>query len=132
MFGRSKKLMPSVTYLAEGSDFQGNLRVQGGLRVDGAVRGTVEVNGDLEISATGSIEGPEVKAGNIIIHGTVKASIVAEGSLTLTRTSRLEGDVVVSALNIEAGAFYVGHIVTKDANLLPVAPPIPKLVGRSE
>ncbi|TAD79166.1 MAG: polymer-forming cytoskeletal protein [Oscillatoriales cyanobacterium] len=132
MFGRSKKTVASITYLAEGSDFQGNLRVQGGLRVDGLVRGTVEVNGDLEVSASGGIEGPEVKAGNIIVHGSIKASIVAEGSLTLTRTSRLEGDVVASALNIEAGAFYVGHIVTKDANLLPVAPPMPKLVGRSE
>lgn len=136
MFGRKKPTPTSnVTYLAEGSDFQGNLRVKGGLRVDGTVRGTVSVEEDLEVSEAGNIEGPEIKARNIIIRGSVKASVVANGNLTLARTARLEGDVVASALNIEAGAFYVGHIVTKDAPstaALPATPPVPKLVGRSE
>ena len=137
MFGRKKPtpVNSNITYLAEGSDFQGNLRVRGGLRVDGTVRGTVSAEEDLEVSESGNIEGPEIKARNIVIRGVVKASVVANGDLTLTRTARLEGDVVASALNIEAGAFYVGHIVTKDAQppaALPSTPPVPKLVGRSE
>ncbi len=103
--------------------------------MDGGVRGTVSTEEDLEVSESGSIEGPEIKARNIIIRGSVKASVVANGDLTLARTARLEGDVVASALNIEAGAFYVGHIVTKDAQsttALPATPSVPKLVGRSE
>ena len=139
MFGRKKPApvtnsSKNVTYLAEGSDFQGNLRVKGGLRIDGAVRGTVSAEEDLEVSESGNIEGPEIKARDIVIRGAVKSSVVANGSLTLARTARLEGDVVASALNIEAGAFYVGHIVTKDAQpaALPSTPAVPKLVGRSE
>lgn len=121
-----------VTYLAEGSEFQGTLKVRGGLRIDGIVRGTVEVEGDLEVAPSGLIEGPDVKARSIIIRGTVKSNIVADETLSLTRTARLEGDLVASAINIEAGAFYVGHIVTKDAKALPAVPTVPKLVGRSE
>ena len=136
MFGRKKPApVSNMTYLAAGSDFQGNLRVKGGLRGEGSVRGTVSTEEDLEVSESGSIEGPENKARNIVIRGSVNASVVANGDLTLARTARLEGDVVASALNIEAGAFYVGHIVTKDAQpttALPSTPPVPKLVGRSE
>lgn len=132
MFGKKKSIGP-ITYLAEGSEFQGTLRSREGLRVDGTVRGTVEVEGDIEIWNTGSVEGPEMRGRNILIHGSVKASVVAEGNLTLTRTARLEGDVVANALHVEAGAFYVGHIVTKDAKALPVAQSAtPRLLGRSE
>lgn len=132
MFKR-KTTPTNVTYLAEGSCFQGTLTTAGGLRIDGNVRGTVEVGGDLEVSATGSIEGPEVKAGNIIVHGNIKANVVAEGTLGLSRTARLEGDAIAAALNIEMGAFYVGHIVTQnEPAALPASPTVPKLMGRSD
>jgi cytoskeletal protein CcmA (bactofilin family) len=133
MFKR-KQTLPNVTYLAEGSNFQGNLRTEGGLRIDGQVHGTVEVGGDLEVSATGTIEGPEVKAHNIFLQGAVKGNVIASGTLSLSRTARLEGDVIAASLNIEMGAFYVGHIVTQNEPppALPSAPAFPKLVGRSD
>lgn len=118
MFSKSKP-GSSLTYLAANSEFQGNMHVEGNLRVDGVVHGTVEVRGDMEISSTGLVEGPEVRARNLLVHGVIKARVVAEGRLTLSKTARLEGDVVANALDIEAGAFYVGYIETGDAKMLP-------------
>jgi cytoskeletal protein CcmA (bactofilin family) len=131
MFSKTKPTS-SLTYLAANSEFQGNLHVEGNLRIDGVVHGTVEVRGDLEISSTGLIEGPEVRARNLLVHGVLKARVVAEGRLTLSRSARLEGDVVANALDIEAGAFYVGYIEAGDAKILPGIPGRPELMASQE
>ncbi|MBW4522564.1 MAG: polymer-forming cytoskeletal protein [Scytolyngbya sp. HA4215-MV1] len=125
------KILP--TYLAASSEFQGTLHVEGNLLVDGIVHGTVEVRGDMEISENGLVEGPEVRARNLVVHGVLKARVLVDGKLTLTNTARLEGDVVASALGIEPGAFYVGYIETKDASrTLPGTVGMPELASGKE
>jgi cytoskeletal protein CcmA (bactofilin family) len=119
MFKRSQNR--SLTYLSPTSEVQGTLNVEGNLRIDGIVHGTVEVRGDLEVAKTGLVEGPELKAHNIVVHGVIKARVVAEGRLILTRTARLEGDITAQSIDIEAGAHYIGHIATADVKALPVA-----------
>jgi cytoskeletal protein CcmA (bactofilin family) len=130
MFRRQPAL--SLTYLSQATEFQGDLFAEGMLRVDGTVHGNVDIKGDLEISATGLIEGPEVKASNIIVQGVLKARVFASGKLTLSKTARLEGDVVAGALEIEPGAYYTGYIETRDAKSLPPGRDIPELYGTSE
>jgi len=117
----------SVTYLGRGCEIQGTLYAVGTLRVDGKVIGTVEVDGDIEVSPTGSIQGAEVRGCNLTVHGSITANIVADGKLALTQTARLEGDVVANSLDIAAGAFYVGHIVTRDVKSLPLGSNTPRL-----
>lgn len=130
MFGR-KQSNNSLTYLSEKSEFQGALHIEGNLRVDGVIHGTVEVRGDMEVSHTGLVEGPEIHTRNLIVHGVVKARIVAEGRLSLSRTARLEGDVTAHSIDIEAGAFYLGHITTSDSGerALPGTGKLPELMG---
>ncbi|WAL62741.1 bactofilin family protein [Thermocoleostomius sinensis] len=128
-----RKPVYSLTYLSATSEFRGDMNVEGNLRVDGIVHGNVDVRGDVEISQSGLIEGLELRANNIIVHGVIKARVIAEGRLTLSRTARLEGDVTAKSLDIEAGAFYVGHIATTDVKALPVSPTTyPELMGRDE
>ncbi|MCY7391697.1 MAG: polymer-forming cytoskeletal protein [Leptolyngbyaceae cyanobacterium CAN_BIN12] len=133
MFNKGKsKVATSLTYLASNSEFQGNLHVDGDLQVDGIVHGTVDASGDMEISATGLVEGAEVRARNLIVHGIIKARVVVQGRLTLSRNARLEGDVVANSLDIEAGAFYVGYIETGDAKVLPGIHSRPELMASRE
>jgi cytoskeletal protein CcmA (bactofilin family) len=133
MFNKGKsKVSTSLTYLASNSEFQGNLHVDGDLRVDGIVHGTVDVSGDMEISATGLVEGAEVRARNLVVHGVIKARVVAQGRLTLSSTARLEGDVVANSLDVAAGAFYVGYIETGDAKVLPGIQNRPELAASRE
>ncbi len=124
-----RKSAPNLTYLSQKTEFEGVLHAEGMLRVDGIIHGKVDIQGDLEISATGLIEGPEVKARNIIVQGVLKARVFAEGKLTLSRTARLEGDVVAGSLEIEAGAYYSGYIETRDAKSLPPSRETPELYG---
>jgi cytoskeletal protein CcmA (bactofilin family) len=128
-----RKSAPLLTYISQKTEFEGVLHAEGMLRVDGIIHGTVDIQGDLEISSTGLVEGPEVKAHNIIVQGVLKARVFAKGKLTLSRTARLEGDVVAGALEIEEGAFYTGYIETSDVNkTLPAARGLPELYGTTE
>lgn len=100
--------------------------------MDGIVHGTIEVRGDMEISASGLVEGPEVRARNLIVHGVLKARVLVEGKLTLSRTARLEGDVNANSLSVEPGAFYVGYIETGDVKALPGGRNRPELASSEE
>lgn len=124
-----RKSAPLLTYLSQKTEFEGTLHAEGMLRVDGIVHGNVEIQGDMEISSTGLVEGPEVRAHNIVLHGVLKARVVATGKLTLSRTARLEGDVVAGSLEIETGAYYTGYIETRDAKTLPPSRELPELYG---
>jgi len=127
----TRKQIVSLTYLSQRSEFQGNINVEGNLRIDGIIHGTVEVQGDIEVSPTGLVEGPEIHAHNLIIHGVVKGRIIASGRLTLARTARLEGDVTANAIDMEAGAFYIGHITTTaDSRVLPGSKDFPELIAQ--
>lgn len=127
-----RKSAPLLTYLSQKTEFEGTLHAEGMLRVDGIVHGTVDIQGDLEISSTGLVEGPEVKAHNLIVHGVLKARVVVQGKLTLSRTARLEGDVVAGSLEIETGAYYTGFIETRDAKSLPPSRELPELYGTAD
>ena len=127
-----RKSAPLLTYLSQKTEFEGILHAEGMLRVDGIVHGTVDVQGDLEISSTGLIEGPEVKAHNLVVHGVLKSRVIVQGKLTLSRTARLEGDVVAGSLEIETGAYYTGFIETRDAKTLPPPRDLPELYGTAD
>ncbi len=120
----------TATYISATTELQGTMHVDGNLQVDGIVHGGVHVSNDVVIAQSGLVEGPELRGHNIIIHGVVKAKIYAAGQLTLKSTARLEGDVTASALNMEAGAFYVGYIATTESKGLPGSDPLPELMGR--
>lgn len=128
---RRRQNTGSLTYISEKSEFQGDLHVEGNLRVDGIIHGNVEVRGDLEVSQTGLIEGPELRAVNLIVHGVVKSRVIAEGRLTLSRSARLEGDVNATSLDIEAGSYYIGYITTTDTKALPGTGKLPELISRN-
>jgi cytoskeletal protein CcmA (bactofilin family) len=95
------------------------MRVGGSARVDGRVRGSVIVEGDLEVGPSGHIEGEQVRANNILIHGRISAQVMASGKLVLTKQGQLEGDVRAIALDIEAGAVFVGRSQTGEPKALP-------------
>ncbi|MBU6228393.1 MAG: polymer-forming cytoskeletal protein [Cyanobacteria bacterium REEB459] len=125
------KSTPLLTYLGQKTELSGSLLAKGMVRVDGMVYGSVEVEGDLEISATGVVEGAEVKAQNLIVQGTLKADkISVVDKISLGPTARIEGDVVAGSIQIESGAYYTGYIQTHDAQAaLPSAAPVPELYG---
>ncbi len=129
-----QKRPASITYLADKSEFQGDVHVEGSLRVDGIVHGNVEVIGDMEVGQTGLVEGPEIRAQSLVIHGVVKSHIVVEGRLSISRTGRIEGDVTAKEYDVAPGAIIEGHFSSSgssETRALPMSV-YPELAVRSE
>ncbi len=104
-----------MTYIAPDAVVRGDLEAEGAVRVDGTVLGSVRTRGDLEVAPGGRVQGEVIEARDVAIHGQVQARVEAQGRLVLTKSGRLEGDVVAQALDIEAGAVFVGRSKTGEA-----------------
>ncbi|MDT7909972.1 polymer-forming cytoskeletal protein [Thermus sp.] len=114
MLGRKKRVL---TYLGPETEVLGDLKARGQVRVDGLVRGSVWVEGELEVGRTGRVEGERVEAQAIQVHGEVRADLVAE-RVFLAKTARLTGNVRAQALEVEAGAVFVGQSVAGETRAL--------------
>uniref|UniRef100_A0A7C2G5A9 Polymer-forming cytoskeletal protein n=1 Tax=Thermus islandicus TaxID=540988 RepID=A0A7C2G5A9_9DEIN len=114
MLGRKERVL---TYLGPETQVLGDLRARGPVRIDGLVRGSVLVEGELEVGRTGRVEGERVEAKAVQIHGEVKADLVAE-RVSLSKTARFFGTVRAQALDVEAGAVFVGQSLAGEAKAL--------------
>jgi cytoskeletal protein CcmA (bactofilin family) len=114
MLGRKKRVL---TYLGPETEVLGDLKAKGQVRVDGLVRGSVWVEGELEVGRTGRVEGERVEAQAIQVHGEVRADLMAE-RVFLAKTARLTGNVRAQALEVEAGAVFVGQSVAGETRAL--------------
>jgi cytoskeletal protein CcmA (bactofilin family) len=114
MLGRKRRVL---TYLGPETEVLGDLKARGQVRVDGLVRGSVWVEGELEVGRTGRVEGERVEAQAIQVHGEVRADLVAE-RVFLAKTARLTGNVRAQALEVEAGAVFVGQSVAGETRAL--------------
>ncbi|GAB5603695.1 polymer-forming cytoskeletal protein [Thermus sp. FJN-A] len=114
MFGRKQGVL---TYLGPDTEVQGDLKAKGQVRIDGLVRGSVYVEGELEVGRTGRVEGERVEAQAVQIHGEVRADLVA-GRVSLSKTARFTGTVRAQALDVEAGAVFIGQSVAGEHKAL--------------
>jgi cytoskeletal protein CcmA (bactofilin family) len=114
MLGRKRRVL---TYLGPDTEVLGDLKAKGQVRLDGLVRGSVWVEGELEVGRTGRVEGERVEAQAIQVHGEVRADLVAE-RVFLAKTARLTGNVRAQALEVEAGAVFVGQSVAGETRAL--------------
>ena len=75
------------------------------------------VEGELEVGPTGRVEGERVEARSVLIHGEVKAELTAE-KVVLSKTARFTGQLKAQALEVEAGAVFVGQSVAGEHKAL--------------
>lgn len=115
MFAR--KQGSALTYLGPEAEVLGDLKAKGQVRIDGLVRGSVYVEGELEIGRIGRVEGERIEAGVIQVHGEVKADVYG-GRVSLSKTARLTGTVRAQALDVEAGAVFIGQTLAGETRAL--------------
>ncbi|MFC0595448.1 polymer-forming cytoskeletal protein [Thermus composti] len=114
MLGRRQA---TLTYLGPETEVLGDLKAKGQVRIDGVVRGSVYVEGELEVGPTGRVEGERIEAQAVQVHGEVKADLVA-GKVALSKTARVTGSIRAQALDVEAGAVFIGQSLTGEHKAL--------------
>lgn len=96
-------------------EVHGDLYLDEDMHAEGIIHGSVESYGFLEISASGLIEGKQVKAKKIIVRGILKAdTIYAEDLLVITRTGKVEGKIIAGSVSVEEGAILNASVQSQE------------------
>jgi cytoskeletal protein CcmA (bactofilin family) len=103
-----KKSKGLHTFLGEGSEFQGTIKVPHSIRIDGNYKGKIETDENITIGPNGYIEA-DIIAKSANIGGFVKGNITVEGSVILEDKSTLIGNLTTGELMINEGAKFHGN-----------------------
>ena len=104
----SKSVAAAMTFISDGTQILGDIKVEHDLRVEGYLKGTVEVGGMLVLGPTGRIEG-QVQARSATIAGQILGNIKGIEKIVLESKSSLVGDLQTRELVINEGAMFQGN-----------------------
>ncbi len=96
------------SFLANGTCFEGTIRLTGLVRLDGEFRGEVEADG-LVIGETGSVHA-ELSVRRLVVHGSVTGEIAAKERVEVGPTGSIDGSVSTPRLKVNEGARINGKI----------------------
>jgi len=97
------------TFVFQGAEFEGTLRLRESFRIDSEFRGEIFSQGSVTIGEAAGVEA-RIHAREVIIDGAVVGNVSASRQLILRSTGRLHGDVETPCLEIEKGAVFNGRM----------------------
>jgi cytoskeletal protein CcmA (bactofilin family) len=104
----SKSVATVQTFISEGTQILGDIKVEHDLRVDGFLKGTVDVGGMLILGPSGKIEG-QVGVRSATVAGQILGNLKALDKIVLEPKSTLVGDLQTRELVINEGAVFQGN-----------------------
>lgn len=99
----------SVTYIAAGSKFHGDVTGSAEVLIDGTLEGRLEVESTVTIGREGLFQG-EVVAQAVRVEGKLKGNVQGRDLVEVTASGSLEGDIAASRVVIAEGAFFKGNV----------------------
>ena len=96
------------TFIDQGADFDGALRLRESLRIDSEFRGSIVSEGTVTVGEAAGVEA-DIRAREVVICGAVVGNVVATRQLTIRPGGRLHGDVETPCLEIGKHAFFNGR-----------------------
>ncbi len=97
----------SSTFIDDGAEFQGTLRLTGTFRIDAEFRGEIVSDGTVIIGESAGVQA-DVRAREVVIAGALVGDVYAARLLAIRATGRLQGNVEAPCVEIERGGFLNG------------------------
>lgn len=95
------------SFIGEGAQFEGTLRIRGVFRIDTEFRGEIVSDTAVIVGEAAGIEA-NVTSREVVIAGAVVGDIKAARQLSIRSGGRLTGDIETPCLEIEKGAMHNG------------------------
>lgn len=99
----------SKTFVFQGAEFEGTLRLRESFRIDSEFRGEIFSEGTVVVGQAAGVEA-KIRAREVVIAGAVVGNISASRQLIIRSSGRLHGDVETPCLEIEKGAVFNGRM----------------------
>jgi cytoskeletal protein CcmA (bactofilin family) len=97
------------TFVFQGAEFEGTLRLRDSFRIDSEFRGEIISEGTVVIGEAAGVEAG-IRAREVIIDGAVVGNVSASRQLVIRSRGRLHGDVETPCLEVEKGAVFNGSM----------------------
>jgi cytoskeletal protein CcmA (bactofilin family) len=97
------------TFVFQGADFEGTLRLRESFRIDSEFRGEIVSEGTVTVGESAGVEA-RIRAREVIIDGSVVGNVSASRQLIIRSKGRLHGDVETPCLEIAKGAVFNGRM----------------------
>jgi cytoskeletal protein CcmA (bactofilin family) len=97
------------TFIFQGAELEGTLRLRESFRIDSEFRGEIVSEGTVTVGEAAAVEA-EIRAREIVIAGVVVGNVFARRQLVIHSSGRLRGDVETPCLEIERGAVFNGRM----------------------
>lgn len=97
------------TFVFEGAQFEGTLRLRESFRIDSEFRGEIVSEGTVIVGETAGVEA-KISAREVIISGAVVGEVSASRQLIIRSRGRLHGNVETPCLEVERGAVFNGRM----------------------
>ena len=111
----------SLSILAKGMYFTGELRTDGVVKIEGTVEGTVRADGQVLVAKDGLVIG-DIYTREAVIGGEVRGAVYAEERLEAQMTSMITGDIHTPKILVHDGGSINGKIsMTKPETALSKA-----------
>jgi cytoskeletal protein CcmA (bactofilin family) len=96
------------TFLGEGTELEGELRVSGTLRLDGHFKGEISGKGTLIVGERAKIES-DIHVSNILNSGEIRGNVIADERIEIHVPGKVIGSIQTPVLVIEEGAIIEGN-----------------------
>jgi cytoskeletal protein CcmA (bactofilin family) len=103
-----KSTEKGLTFLGQGTKFEGKLRFEGSIRIDGYLKGEIEANGNLIIGDDALIEA-DIHVSYASISGEVHGNITADQRIDLRAPAKVFGNIHAPAVVIGEGVIFEGN-----------------------
>jgi cytoskeletal protein CcmA (bactofilin family) len=109
-----------TAFLANGTNFKGDLSFEGTIRIDGRFEGNITSKDSLIIGENAVVDG-EIVVGRIVISGKVSGNITAPGLIEIKSTAQVHGNIKAGAnkLIIHEGAIFSGGCMMESSDIPP-------------
>jgi len=103
------------TFIAQGVEFEGNIKLTDGtvVRVDGRILGDVKGKASLIVGKSGEILG-NLELERVVIYGRVEGNIKAKD--VDMQGGVVKGDIIAEVIHIERGSIFNGRCVMEEAS----------------
>ena len=101
----------TVTTIAAGTTFNGDIESDSDMRIDGNVIGNIFCKSKVVLGDMGIVQG-DLKAVNADIFGTVNGNVIAKDLLCLKAKGTVNGNMTTGRLQVEQNAIFNGQCKT--------------------
>ncbi len=96
------------TFIDQGAEFEGTLRLSDSFRIDTEFRGEIVSAGRVLVAESAGIQA-NIRAREVVIAGAVVGNVTAGRQVIIRANGRLHGDIETPCLELEKGAFFNGR-----------------------